>query len=142
MAEMNDESTTRMTPGGSSITSIKAAEDMEDAKAITQNYLVQRLPRLLLMEPSTFEVNTPAISSYGLNRMIGAEFRDSIFSRVQDGSCVSTSLSAGYVDCSSLGGNGGQYPRVEKSLKVSSLQENRQPSIAQSVAEVVDSIRG
>lgn len=79
MAEMNGESKVGPNSGGSIVTSINAAESAGDAVTATQNYLVQRLSRLLLIEPSTFQVDTRSIGSYGLDSMIGAEFRNWVF---------------------------------------------------------------
>ena len=83
MADMTGASKAGPAPGGSIIAGIKAAESAAEAVIITQQYIVQRLSRLLLIEPSTFELNTRSISSYGLDSMIGAEFRNWIFRKFE-----------------------------------------------------------
>lgn len=61
------------------IAKIKVSKCMEDAVEATIVYLVQRLSRLLMIEREEFRPATRSIASYGLDSMIGAEFRNWIF---------------------------------------------------------------
>ena len=67
-------------PGQQSIVSvIEAAKSINEAVDATTAHLVQRLSRLLMIEAAEFQVDTRSIGSYGLDSMIGAEFRNWVF---------------------------------------------------------------
>ena len=65
--------------GQSIISTIKTAKSKDEAVDATTTCLVQRLSRLLMIEASEFQVDTRSIGSYGLDSMIGAEFRNWVF---------------------------------------------------------------
>ena len=65
--------------GQSIISIIKAAKSEDEAVDATTAYLIQRLSRLLMIDASEFQVDAASIGSYGLDSMIGAEFRNWVF---------------------------------------------------------------
>ncbi|MCJ1309500.1 hypothetical protein MMC25_003160 [Agyrium rufum] len=61
------------------VTSIKSAKTMDDAITATTSCLIQRLSRLLMVDVADFQTDSGSIGNYGIDSMIGAEFRNWIF---------------------------------------------------------------
>ena len=69
--------------GNSIIATIKSAGSDEAAIAAVTEYLIQRLARLLLIDAADFDPEERSIASYGLDSMIGTEFRNWLFREFQ-----------------------------------------------------------
>ena len=65
--------------GDSIIAAIERAKTTEEAIEAVTAHLVQRLSRLMMIDAEDFQPETRSIVSYGLDSMIGAEFRNWIF---------------------------------------------------------------
>lgn len=65
--------------GDSISMAIENAKSAEDAIKAVTDHLVQRLSRLLMIDAEDFRPEARSIVSYGLDSMIGAEFRNWIF---------------------------------------------------------------
>ena len=65
--------------GDTIITVVQSAKSPEDAVEAVTKYLVQRLSRLLMINVEDFQPERRSIVSYGLDSMIGAEFRNWVF---------------------------------------------------------------
>jgi acyl carrier protein len=65
--------------GDSIVAAISNARQPAEAIDAVKAYLVQRLSRLLMIRVEEFQPETRSIASYGLDSMIGAEFRNWVF---------------------------------------------------------------
>lgn len=74
--------TTSKTVGSSDtsiLATIRAAATPEEAVEFLSGVLVEKLSRLLLVDSAAFELDGKSIADYGLDSMIGAEFRNWVF---------------------------------------------------------------
>ena len=65
--------------GKNIIAEIHAAKNTEEAVAAVAQYTVEKLSRLLLIDEAEFQLEDRSMASYGLDSMIGADFRNWIF---------------------------------------------------------------
>ena len=66
--------------GGQSVLSVvKAAASPAEAIATVAEHFVNKLARMLLMDPEEFDTYNKSIASYGIDSMVGAELRNWIF---------------------------------------------------------------
>lgn len=64
---------------GKMLHTIKSAATPADAIQLISNFTVEKLSRLLLLDPGDFEPDVKSIAEYGLDSMIGVELRNWIF---------------------------------------------------------------
>ncbi len=67
--------------GGSQsiLSTITTAGSAGQAISAANDYIIEKLSRILLLGPDDFETESKAIADYGIDSMIGAEFRNWIF---------------------------------------------------------------
>ncbi|KAI4130694.1 MAG: hypothetical protein LQ338_001595 [Usnochroma carphineum] len=65
--------------GQSILASIKTAASLLEAINITNDHIVGKLGRMLMLEADQFDLENKSIGDHGLDSMIGAEFRNWIF---------------------------------------------------------------
>ncbi|MCJ1261266.1 hypothetical protein MMC22_001130 [Lobaria immixta] len=64
---------------GKMLSTVRSAATPADAIQLISNFTVEKLSRLLLLEPGDFEPDVKSIAEYGLDSMIGVELRNWIF---------------------------------------------------------------
>lgn len=64
---------------GSILSSIRAAPTLADAIKLINEHFVEKLVRMLMLDPDDVDPTVGSIASYGIDSMIGAELRNWIF---------------------------------------------------------------
>jgi hypothetical protein len=61
------------------LTSIRAAESPVEAVALTCKHFIDKLARMLMLDPADVDAEVGPIASYGIDSMVGPELRNWIF---------------------------------------------------------------
>ena len=76
---MRSSSGDSVSAGQSILSSIKSAPSAAEAVNVTSEHVMDKLGRMLMLDAEKFDLDSKSIADYGLDSMIGAEFRNWVF---------------------------------------------------------------
>ena len=79
LATMRSVSGSGVSAGQSTLSSIKSAPSHAVSVDIASGHIIDKLGRMLMLDAEQFDLDFKSIADYGLDSMIGAEFRNWVF---------------------------------------------------------------
>ena len=79
LATMRSSSSDGVSAGQSIRSSITSAPSLAEAVGVAGEHIVDKLGRMLMIDADQFDLDSKSIADYGLDSMIGAEFRNWVF---------------------------------------------------------------
>ena len=79
LSTMRSSSGDAVSAGQSILSSINSAPSLQEALGVVSEHVMGKLGRMLMIDEDQFDLDTKSIADYGLDSMIGADFRNSVF---------------------------------------------------------------